>query len=141
MIEINIQKDRQLHNALKKLNWRVSSRLIGNATRSGGALLRKYARSYVPKDTGRLRKAVAYKRTFKSRFAVQYSVGFEGSQAYKGQPLELGGTYKIGGGKTRYQPAHPMLRRAIDQHHDEVEKKIVDMLWKGIQREAMKNAR
>lgn len=140
MIDIELKGGKELERAFEAISFKTSRTLIGNATRSGAALFRKFARTYVPKDSGRLRKAMVHKRTIRRPDVIQYSVGF-GSRAYYGNPLEVGGFYKVRGGGVRYQPAHPMLRRALIKDKGAVFDKITDMLWKGIKREAVKRAR
>lgn len=138
-ITLDLSGDKALVKNLNRLNFRVARSLRSNATRSGAALFRKYARTYVPKQSGDLRKAMVYRRTFRNRFSIVYSIGF-GKRSYYGKPLELGGTYRVKGG-TRFQPAKPMLRRALASNSNEVVNKVRDMLWRGIRREAIKNAR
>lgn len=134
-LDIRLEGWQEIDNALKRLPWRVAGNLTSNATRSGAAIIRKYARRYAPKLTGRLRKAIIIKRTQRSRYGVTYSIGYGPKASYYGPSLELGGTYKVRGG-VRHQPAIPHLRPAIINGKREAVKKVGDMLWKGIRREA-----
>lgn len=130
--DLKIDGLNELERALKQLPGAVSKRLMSNATRSGAAVIAREARKLVPKKTGVLRKNIKVKRHRKrTKTSVAYSIGW-GKDGYYGRFLELG---------TRYQPARPHLRPALDNNKREAIEKIRKILWRGIQRESRKYLR
>lgn len=139
MIQLDVDKAelKALDRALRQLPGRVARTTVGNATRSGAAVIRKHVRRFAPKLTGQGRKHIIYKRVFRSMYAIQYGIGADTSVAYYLNTFELGGAFKVKGG-TRFQPAIPFLRPGLRSAEREAVRKVADMLWTGIRRHAQR---
>lgn len=121
------------------------------AARSGAQLVRKAARINAPKDEGDLEKGIIMKREksrkkAKSTYQVTLDprkndtfvkMSKEGNRSYYPASQEYGFMTKDG----RYIPGYRYLRRAADENAENVEKRVLEVTGKELDKVLLRRAR
>lgn len=131
----------ELERAFKELG-KVPQTAASKAARAGGGIAHKAAKSNAPVDEGNLKQGLILKRERKSKPGkVVYDVEMDpaksdifvktskvGKRSYYPASQEYGFLTVDGG----YVPGYRYMRRAITEHDTEIEKKILDVTGKEI---------
>lgn len=139
-IKTKIRGLNELNSALKLLGPRIATR-VGDAGAAAGAReIARRARTLVPVRSGELKQSIvvvrgkraqrfASKRGESTRSAI---VGIKKPTSRRAHLTEFG---------TRFAPAQPFLRPAIDGAREEIISKAAQAMRKGVLREAKKVAK
>lgn len=125
--DFKVEGFREMSNVLKKLDRDVERKLGLSALRSGARKILAEAKRRVRKKTRRLEKAIIIKALPKKSKVIQLAIGVKRGKkrndetgAWYGHLIEFG---------TKFMPAKPYLRPALDSRHKEAIRVVGKRLW------------
>ena len=112
----------ELNAALRRIGERATGLLLRNAAEAGAKVIEDEARRLAPRATGALADGISIAPGRLQSGRAQINVSFGAKQWY-GRRSELG---------TKYLPARPFLRPAIDTKAEEAKNAVGASLWEAL---------
>ena len=138
--QVNISGFKEMQQLLKRLPENMQRRALGSAARAGAVVMQREARKSAPRGQELSTSSKKYGPLHKNIRIIQLKRVPRGSRAYRvdtgdgfwGVILEVG---------SRYMPARPWMRPAIERAWGAALKKVRDSLTKALERETTKLAK
>lgn len=131
--DVKFAGGKEMLTVMKKLDRDVERKLGMSALRSGARKILAEAKRLVPVRTERLKKAITVKGVPKRFGVIQLAIGVKRGKkrsdttgAWYAHLIEFG---------TKFMPAKPFLRPALDSRHKEAIQVVGNRLWRLISKE------
>ncbi|QJE95208.1 HK97-gp10 family putative phage morphogenesis protein [Luteolibacter luteus] len=148
--QIKVEGFKELRARAAKLDARLQKKVYGAAVRAGGKILVDAAKEKVPVRTGSLRKSLVHRASSKpSKGLFGVKVTIRGALKASGRVAHRGGNkgkpyypdaveryYRFQELGTKFHPAKPFLKPALQGRSDAVLKAVREALEEGIERQA-----
>ena len=132
--QIKVHGLKDIEKVLRQLPLKARQRVVMNGLRAGARLIAKDAKARVPVRTGALRDSITVATVRKSKRSArrQVLIGFKKPVSRRAHLTEFG---------TKFQPAEPFMRPALDSQGPAAIVKMGKIWGRGIEREASLLAR
>lgn len=136
MAQLKITGVREIDKALRELEPKIAKKVLRQAMRKSMKVVQKAVKENVPVDEGQLRDAIKVRAGKRSRkgFTIEVQIG-EGDfvgDTYYGAFQEYGTSKMEGKG---------FMRKAFDETAEQARKEAIELIRKGIEKEADKAAK